>query len=241
MEYNNHLKENYELLYNLEFDRERKSMGVLVLDVKRNKPLLFIKGAAEILVNKAKHFMNSNGKVNNLTETDKSNVNDQINENFMKKSLRTLAICIKEDLPELTGIDVKSKEELKKYFKDLKNFSLIENNCTLLGFVGMIDPPRPEVKEAIETCKKAGIRVIMITGDNKITADSVGKEIGILDMNNVKSQSWIASEFFKQSEVQQIKLLKEQFSLIFSRSEPKHKMDLVTLLKKKCVKILIIF
>jgi P-type E1-E2 ATPase len=85
----------------------------------------------------------------------------------MKKSLRTLAICIKEDLPELDGIDFRSKEELKKYFKELSRYSLIENNCTLIGFVGMLDPPRPEVKEAIQTCKDAGLRVIMITGDNK--------------------------------------------------------------------------
>ena len=64
----------------------------------------------------------------------------------------------------------------------------------------MVDPPRPDLKESIETCKKEGIRVIMITGDNKITADSVGKESGILEEGNIKSHSWIASEFFKLPE-----------------------------------------
>ena len=152
----------------------------------------------------------------------------------MKKSLRTLAICVKEDLPELKSLKM-TNEGVREYFKDIKNFSLIENNCTLLGFVGMVDPPRPEVKEAIVTCKKAGIRVIMITGDNKITADAVGREIGILDEENIKLQSWVASEFFNLKEDDRIKLLKEQNSLIFSRSEPKHKMDLVTMLKNKCV------
>jgi Ca2+-transporting ATPase len=208
-------------------------MGILALDKKRNKHVLFIKGASEILLNKAGQFMTSSGKTVKFNDNDRASVNEQLLENLQKLSLRTLAICIKEDLPELNGFNM-NHEDLKAYFKDMKNFALIENNCTLLGFVGMLDPPRVEVKEAIETCKNAGIRVIMITGDNKVTADSVGKEIGILDEGNVKSQSWSATEFFKLDEDEQIKLLKEQPSLIFSRTAPKHKMDLVTLLKNKC-------
>ena len=234
MEYNNKITSNFETVFTLEFDRERKSMGVLAINKKTNKPILFIKGAAEILLKKASNIMNSKGNLAQLNENDKSAINEKIVDNFMKKSLRTLAICVKEDLPELKSLKM-TNEGVREYFKDIKNFSLIENNCTLLGFVGMVDPPRPEVKEAIVTCKKAGIRVIMITGDNKITADAVGREIGILDEENIKLQSWVASEFFNLKEDDRIKLLKEQNSLIFSRSEPKHKMDLVTMLKNKCV------
>ena len=235
MEYNNLIGRDFEVIYTLEFDRDRKSMSILAKDLKRNKYVLLIKGAAEILLRKANRYLNSEGRVSDLNEGDRTAINEQIVENFMKKSLRTLAICIKEDLPELNGYQM-NKEDLKRYFKDLNNFALIENNCTLLGFVGMLDPPRPEVKEAIETCKKAGIRVIMITGDNKVTADSVGREIGILEEESIQSQSWIASEFFRLKEEEQIRLLKTQYSLIFSRSEPKHKMDLVTILKRQLVR-----
>jgi Ca2+-transporting ATPase len=234
MEYNHSILKNYETIYTLEFDRDRKSMSVIARNKINNKYVLLIKGAAEILLRKSSHFLNSSGALQKLSDNDKNSINEQIIENFMKQSLRTLAICIKEDLPELKGYQM-NREDLKKYFKDLSNFAKIEQNCTLLGFVGMLDPPRPEVKDAIMTCRQAGIRVIMITGDNKITADSVGKQIGILEEGNINKQSWIASEFFKLPAEEQLDLLKSQGSLIFSRSEPKHKMDLVTLLKQKCV------
>jgi len=236
MQYNNYLTSKYSLLYTLEFDRDRKSMGILAINNHTDKPILFIKGAAEILVNKSNKYMIRNGDKRPFLDNEKEELIGFVSENFMKKSLRTLAICVKEELPELDGIDIRSKEELKKHFKDLTKFSLIENHCTLIGFVGMLDPPRPEVKEAIETCKEAGLRVIMITGDNKLTADSIARQIGIVEEENLKQQSWIASEFFKLDEREQMRLLKEEFSLVISRSEPKHKINLINILKIKCVK-----
>ena len=101
----------------------------------------------------------------------------------------------------------------------------------------MLDPPRPEVKDAIKTCKLAGIRVIMITGDNKLTADSVAKEIGLETEENISLQSYTAKDFFEMNEKDQIRILTEAFSLVISRSEPHHKMNLINLLKKKCVNL----
>jgi len=239
MQYNNYLTSKYSLLYTLEFDRDRKSMGILAINNHTDKPILFIKGAAEILVNKSNKYMIRNGDKRPFLDNEKEELIEFVSENFMKKSLRTLAICVKEELPELDGIDIRSKEELKKHFKDLTKFSLIENNCTLIGFVGMLDPPRPEVKEAIETCKEAGLRVIMITGDNKLTADSIARQIGIEEEENHKQQSWIASDFFKLDEREQMRLLNEEFSLVISRSEPKHKINLINILKIKCVKAIL--
>jgi len=97
----------------------------------------------------------------------------------------------------------------------------------------MIDPPRPEVKNAISTCYDAGIRVIMITGDNKDTAEAIGTDIGILSTkNDLKTSSFTTSQFFSMSEEEQIKVLKSNSNIIFSRSEPKHKMQLVKKLKE---------
>ena len=80
------------------------------------------KGAAEILLKKSNQFMSSNWNLVKLSDNDKSSVNEQLIDNFMKKSLRTLAICIKEDLPELKGFKM-TYDDLREYFMDMKNFA----------------------------------------------------------------------------------------------------------------------
>lgn len=90
----------------------------------------------------------------------------------------------------------------------------------------MQDPPRPGVKEAIETCKQAGINIIMITGDVKETAESIGEQIGIISKNS-SSNSFSGKEFFALSDQKQLEILKNNDGLIFSRTEPVHKRLLV--------------
>ena len=86
-----------------------------------------------------------------------------------KDALRVLAFAYKEmdHMP--------SKEEMKT----------IESGLTFIGMVGMIDPPREEAKKAVEKCKKAGIKTVMITGDHKITATAIAKKLGILENDNI--------------------------------------------------------
>lgn len=232
MAYIKSLTNDYKILFNLEFDRNRKAMSVLALDKKTNKPVLFTKGAPEILLNQTVAYYNRNGKLQDMNRNDIEHINQKIKEDFMSKSLRSIALFIKEDLKELSEIDYNDKNTLKAYFKDRQRIKDLEQNLTYLGVVGMIDPPRPEVKNAISTCDEAGIRVIMITGDNKDTAEAIGTDIGIIgNQKNIKNCSFTTSEFFSMSDDKQMQILSSNHNIIFSRSEPRHKMELVKKLK----------
>jgi Ca2+-transporting ATPase len=233
MGYIKFLGNDYKILYNLEFDRNRKAMSILALDNRTNKPVLFTKGAPEILLDQCVNYYNRNGEVQDMDSYDIKHINKRIKEEFMSKSLRSIALCIKENLRELQGIDYNDRNALKAHFKDRKNIKDLEQDLTYLGVVGMIDPPRPEVRDAISTCYEAGIRVIMITGDNKDTAESIGTDIGIITrQDNLKTSSFTTSEFFSLSDEEQMKVLSSNSNIIFSRSEPRHKMQLVKKLKE---------
>ena len=77
---------------------------------------------------------------------------------------------------------------------DINNFEAIEQNLTLFGICGIKDPARPEVRESIEKCKEAGIRVFMITGDNKATAEAIARDVGIFEPGeDVSRKSFLGS------------------------------------------------
>ena len=226
------ISKDYEVLYTLDFDRKRKCKSVLALDKKTNKPVLLIKGAVEIMINeKVSKYYSSNGE-STFKGNDKKELMELITEEFMKKSLRTLAIAVKTDLPELKNIDIRDTKALNGLFKDNANVLKVENNCSLISIVGMLDPPRPEVRPAIEICHKAGIRVFMITGDERETAKSIGISIGIIDAEDADKSAFYALDFFKLSEKEQLEILANRNKLIFSRSEPVHKQKLIKLLQK---------
>jgi magnesium-transporting ATPase (P-type) len=232
MAYNEFILKGYKVLYTLEFDRNRKAMSVLALDLKTNKPVLLTKGAPEILFNQTKSYLTSNGEVCNFTDNYRGALLNKINEEFTSKTLRSLALYVKEDLPSLKGIDYNDRNSLKLFFKEKERVLEIEKDLTLVGVVGMLDPPRPQVKSAISTCQDAGIRVIMITGDNKNTAEAIAQDIGMLETgDDVKACSYTTEAFFKLSVDKQKEVLQKSTNMIFSRSEPKHKMQLVQLLK----------
>jgi Ca2+-transporting ATPase len=233
MEYNEFISKDYKILYTLEFDRNRKAMSVLALDIKENKPVLLTKGAPEILFNQTKSYYTTDGKLCTITDNFRSSLLNQISEEFTSKSLRSLALYIKEDLSMLGGVDVNDRNALKQFFKDPEKVKEIEKDLTLVGVVAMLDPPRPQVKAAINNCQDAGIRVIMITGDNKNTAEAIAKDIGMLDTGDqLQTCSYTTSAFFKLNIEKQKEVLKKSTNMIFSRSEPRHKMQLVKLLKE---------
>jgi Ca2+-transporting ATPase len=233
MEYNEFIGKDYKVLYTLEFDRTRKAMSVLALDSKQNKPVLLTKGAPEILFNQTKHYYTNDGKLCTFTDNYRSAVLNQINEEFASKSLRSLALYVKEDLPSLKGIDYNDRNALKLFFKDRNQVEEIEKDLTFVGVVGMLDPPRAQVKDSILTCHDACIKVIMITGDNKNTAEAIGKDIGMLEAgDDLKMCSYNTEDFFKLSNDKQKETLKKCTNLIFARSSPKRKMQLVKLLKE---------
>lgn len=231
--YNSSLLDNYQILYTLEFDRKRKAKSVLAYDKRNKKPVLFVKGAVEFMVKKAVKIYTPQNENEKLSDSAKAELLELVSANFMKKSLRTLALCVKTDLPELSNVDIFNLKSLNDFFKDPEKITQIENNTTLISIVGMLDPPRPEVKDAIEICHKAGIRVFMITGDERETAKSIGVSIGIIDPEKADQSAFYAIDFFsKYSEEEQLEILRKRPKLIFARSEPEHKQLLIKLLQK---------
>jgi len=194
--------DEYVRVDEIPFSSERKRMTTVH---RKNKELLvFTKGAPEVILEGCS-FILEDGKVRRLSKGDKEIIASR-NRDLAKDALRVLAFAYK----------ALNEEEEKK--------ENIENDLIFLGLQGMIDAPRRGVKEAIETCKRAGIRVVMITGDNKITAQVVAKEIGIgkntlegKDLDGISSQQLRA----RVKEVD-----------IFARVSPMHKVGILKALQE---------
>ena len=154
-------------IYELPFDSERKLMTTV--HKYDGKIISITKGAPDILISRATS-VNDNGTVkpinNKIVETF-----DKANQEFADKALRVLAVGYREWASESDVMGLTSE--------------LLENDLVLLGLYGMIDPARPEVKDAIELTKKAGITTIMITGDHKNTAVAIASELGILEKGHL--------------------------------------------------------
>ncbi|MDQ1340412.1 MAG: hypothetical protein QG567_1569, partial [Campylobacterota bacterium] len=131
------------------FTSDRKMMSSIY--EKNGKKTLFSKGACEVIIEKSSFYIDDDGVKKELDDNKKIELIKKTEE-FEKEAFRVLAIAIGEE-----------KEE----------------NLTLLGFTAIMDLPRAEVKEAIEICKQAGIRTMMITGDNPVTASAIAKKIGM--------------------------------------------------------------
>ena len=118
-----------------------------------------------------------------MSESDKKNYDNAIKE-LARKGLRTLAICYKEDVGKLAGYNGPS-HPAHKDLENIDKYAELESQPILVGVVALRDPPRPEVKHSILKCKDAGISVIMITGDIKETAESIAKEISIINEGKI--------------------------------------------------------
>lgn len=130
----------------------------------------------------------------------------EINNKMAEKALRVLAVGIRQWEQEPEELD----------------FDEVENHLTFVGLVGMIDPPRPEVKEAIAVAKKAGVRTVMITGDHIATASAIAKDLGILE------KDYKAITGIQLSEMSEEELLKEVESIaVYARVAPEHKVRIV--------------
>ncbi|KAH0295002.1 calcium ATPase, partial [Aureobasidium melanogenum] len=106
----------------------------------------------------------------------------------------------------------------------------LEQNMTLIGLVGMLDPPRPEVADSIRKCREAGIRVVVITGDNQNTAETICRQIGVFGTDeDLTGKSFTGRQFDDLSEAEKLKAAKN--ASLFSRTEPTHKSKLVDLLQ----------
>ncbi len=122
-----------------------------------------------------------------------------------------------------------SKANREQKLGDINKYGDLEVGGTFLGFVCIRDPPRDEVRQAIDDCKTAGIRVIMITGDSKETAVSIAKELKIIDEDG-PNVSFTGTEFEALSAAKKKEALSGSGGKVFSRVEPRHKRELVKIL-----------
>ncbi len=194
----NILNNKYKRTNELPFDSERKMMSTQH-DYNGHKRL-YTKGAVDSVLKKCTKVYDG-GRVRELLQNDREKIEKAMHE-MSKCALRVLAIAYK-DIDELN-----------------------ERNLTFLGMVGMIDPPRPEAKDAVATFKEAGITTIMITGDHVDTAFAIAKELGIVDSMN----ECISGE--ELNKMSQNELNKKVNALkVFARVSPEHKVMIVKAFK----------
>lgn len=220
---NDYYESQNHRLATLEFSRDRKSMSVLVQPI--NKPstaTLLVKGAPESILDRCVSVRLSNSTTISLTPAIREKIEGKLLE-YGRKGLRILAMAKVEGCDsQMNGWDL----------TEPKNFSNIEKDMTFLGVVGMLDPPRPEVKDSIRKCKTAGIRVIVVTGDNQSTAEAICRKIGIFgEHEDITGKSITGREFDDLSQSEKLEIVKR--ANLFSRTEPTHKSELVELLKSQ--------
>ncbi|MGM0640277.1 MAG: cation-translocating P-type ATPase [Thermotogota bacterium] len=200
------LEKEYPREEEIPFDPKRKYMAIISQTPQEDENL-FLKGAPEVVLDMCDRVYQNN-EIIKLTDNKKKELQNK-NMQLAKDSFRVLAIAYKEDVNDDIGNEVKG-------------------NLIFLGFVGMIDPPREGVKDSIEVASKAGIRTIMLTGDQKETAISIAKKIGIDNSEYDLENNTDLDEF-------SIEELKEKLNKrsVFPRVAPKDKLNVINALKEK--------
>jgi len=205
------LEEQEPRIAEIPFSSERKRMTTMHDQLGKLK-IAYMKGAPEIVLEKCGNIM-LEGKVQKLTK-EKCQEILKAAESMGLEALRNLGFAYK-DFPENQST---FDEE-------------IEEDFTFVGIVGMIDPPRSEVKDAISLCRSAGIRVIMITGDHKLTAAAVAKELSLIGENETETKVLTGAELEAMSEEELVARV-EDIS-IYARVSPEHKTRIVQAWKSK--------
>jgi P-type Ca2+ transporter type 2C len=199
------LKKQHTRYGEVPFDSERKMMTTVCSD--KGLITLFSKGAPEVILGKCDRIL-IDGEEKKLTSRDREHILRQ-NEQFGNDALRVLGFAYKW----LEWKNDKKKEDRSKE----------ESHMVFVGLQAMIDPPREEVKIAVAKCKTAGIRVVMITGDNIITATAIARELGI--EGEAREGKQLKSVKDIQKSIKKVN--------IFARVNPEHKQQIVAALKEK--------
>ena len=194
-----------KVLFQEPFDSIRKRMSVVVKDKKDY--LLYSKGAPEELIDVCSYAIVDDKKIK-LTEKNRELVKEYC-VTLSSEGLRLLGFASKK----ITSLPKEGEE--------------VEEDLTFIGIMGIIDPPREEVKHAISTCHEAGIKVIMITGDHKLTATSIAKDLGIYKKGDLVIDG---EELSKMSDLKLRNTIKN--ISVFARVTPKDKLRIVNALKK---------
>ena len=201
---NFNVKETLELkrVKEIPFDSDRKLMTTV--NKVGDKYLVYTKGGIDELIARCNSYI-VNGKINYDLENYKKEI-EKYNIEMAKDALRVLSMAYKE-------LDHEPTDE------EMKN---MENDLIFVGMVGMIDPPREEVKIAVDKCKTAGIKTVMITGDHKITAVAIAKSLGILENED---EAITGSELEEMSDEDLTKNVRKYS--VYARVSPEHKVRIV--------------
>ncbi|KAM6228836.1 LOW QUALITY PROTEIN: sarcoplasmic/endoplasmic reticulum calcium ATPase 1-like, partial [Spheniscus humboldti] len=208
----------------LEFSRDRKSMSVYCSPAKASRAAvgnkMFVKGAPEGVIDRCNYVRVGTTRVP-LTPAVKEKILGVIKEwGTGRDTLRCLALATRDTPPK--------KEDM--VLEDSAKFAEYETDLTFVGCVGMLDPPRKEVMGSIHLCRDAGIRVIMITGDNKGTAIAICRRIGIFgEEEEVTGRAYTGREFDDLPPAEQREACRR--ACCFARVEPTHKSKIVEFLQ----------
>ncbi|XP_044436576.1 calcium-transporting ATPase 5, plasma membrane-type isoform X2 [Triticum aestivum] len=214
----NDVRSKSSVLHVFPFNSEKKRGGVAVQS--DTGVHIHWKGAAELVLSSCKSWLSLDGSVQPM-DAQKRNVYKRSIEDMAKSSLRCVAFaycqCDIEKIPK----------------EDIADWKLPEEDLTLLGIVGIKDPCRPGVRNAVQLCKNAGVKVRMVTGDNIETAKAIALECGILDANGVISEPFVieGKAFREMSEIARGEIADK--ITVMGRSSPNDKLLLVQALKRK--------
>jgi Ca2+-transporting ATPase len=192
------------------FSSERKRMTTI--NEAQGRKIAYMKGAPEIVLERCNKIF-IDGKVQPLSKENLAK-HFKVTEAMALQALRNLGFAYKELPTDSTKLD-----------------EAIEADFVFVGIMGMIDPPRPEVKDAIGICKSAGIQVVMITGDHKLTATAVAKALNLLDEKDAEGKVLTGTELEKMTDDQLAAVVEKV--LVYARVSPEHKMRIIKAWKKK--------
>jgi len=200
----------YPLVYELPFDSRRKRMSSIH---NAGKDIyVFTKGAPKETISVCNYIFNGKDGIKKIEQEDIQKIIEQ-NDNFAKDGLRVLAMAYKK---------------IDKINNDY-TIDNTENDLIFMGLTAMMDPPRPEVEKAVKSAQKAGIKIIMITGDYGLTAESIARRIGII--NSLHPRIITGNELDKISDIDLKNELRNK-EIIFARAAPENKMRVVSALKE---------
>ncbi len=198
------LTEKYKIIDEIPFDFSRRRLSVIVSDGEKRQ--LITKGAVEEILSICT-MVDYKGQVSKITKEIKDNIK-KISKQLNKEGLRVVAVCQKNDMENKSTFEVSD-----------------EKNMILLGFIGFLDPPKESAKESIKRLNKAGIRVMVLTGDNADVTRCVCEKVGINSRNIV-----LGSQIEKLPDMGVIRLLKK--TNIFAKLSPIQKARIVRLLRQ---------
>ncbi|HPQ48115.1 MAG TPA: cation-translocating P-type ATPase, partial [Clostridia bacterium] len=200
-------EEGYERIDELPFDSDKKFMAAC-LKKESGETEIFLKGAPDVVIGLCSHMAEGDSRME-LDEAKKKELM-KINSEMAKKGLRILAVSHKNNPDTENDIE----DEVRK-------------GMVFLGFAGILDPPRPDIYDSVAQARSAGIRVIMITGDQKDTAAAIACQVGIGDSNE---RVVSGSELDEIPEDKLSEIIRE--SSVFARVSPENKLNIVHALKK---------